>query len=50
VAVTLLDSVIPPVNKTDVDEADSKTNQEALMAFLGILSEIEQVRNAMVVS
>lgn len=43
VAVTLLDSVLSPDPGTIVEGSSAQMNQEALMSFLGILSEIEQV-------
>jgi hypothetical protein len=43
VAVTLLDPIDGQVNVTAMDSIAAAKNQEALMSFLGILSNIEQV-------
>jgi hypothetical protein len=43
VAVTLLDSVIPVLDGSEAESAAAATNKDALLSFLNILSEIEQV-------
>jgi len=46
VAVTLLDSVIPLLDGSEAESTTAATNKDALLSFLNILSEIEQVRGS----
>ena len=41
--MTLLDSVSPPPDGSEVESTAAAASKDALMSFLNILSEIEQV-------
>ena len=45
-AVTLLDSVIPLLDGSETESTAAAANKDALLSFLNILSEIEQVRGS----